>query len=52
MAESFLMSQDKHSLEKERANGIVPNTDAWYELFDVKQGDKLYIAPENRIHIW
>lgn len=46
------MSQDKHSLEKERANGIVPNTDAWYELFDVKQGDKLYIAPENRIHIW
>lgn len=47
-----IISQDKHSLEKERVNGIVPNTDAWYELFNVKQGDKLYIAPENRIHIW
>ena len=47
-----IISQDKHSLEKERVNGVVPNTDAWYDLFDVKQGDKLYIAPENRIRIW
>ena len=47
-----IISQDKHSLEKERVNGIVPNTDAWYELFSVKKGDKLYIAPEDRIHIW
>ena len=44
--------QDTHSLEKERLNGIVPNTDAWYELFDVKPGDKFYIAPENRVRIW
>ena len=47
-----LVEQDNHSLEKERLNGIVPNTDAWYELFDVKQGDKFYIAPENRVSIW
>ena len=43
---------DIHSLPRERVNALVPHTDAWYDLFDVKQGDKLYIAPENRVHIW
>ena len=43
---------DVHSLSRERVNGIVSNIDAWYELFDVKPGDKLYRAPEDRIHIW
>ena len=50
-AESMVAS-DEHSQSKERINGVVTNIDAWYDLFDVKQGDKLYIAPENRIRIW
>ena len=41
-----------HSLEKERVNGIVSNADEWYELFDVKAGDKLYRSPEQRAYIW
>lgn len=44
--------KDVHSLARERINGTVTNTDAWYELFDVKAGDKLYRAPEDRIRIW
>ena len=28
------------------------NVDAWYEAFDVKPGDKLYVAPEDRVRIW
>lgn len=43
---------DVHSLFKERINGIVSNTDAWYELFDVKPNQKLYIEPDKRAHIW
>jgi len=35
-----------------RANGTVRNVDAWYEAFDVRPGDKLYVAPENRVRIW
>jgi endothelin-converting enzyme/putative endopeptidase len=30
----------------------VRNVDAWYKAFDVKPGDKLYLAPEDRVHIW
>lgn len=43
---------DGHSLDKERVNGVVPNTDAWYDLFDVKPGQKFYRSPKERIHIW
>ena len=36
------------------AKAIVPpaEMDAWYKAFDVKPGDKMYIAPEDRVHIW
>lgn len=44
--------QDVHAMERERVNGIVMNTDDWYELFGVKPTDKLYVAPEKRIVIW
>ena len=44
--------KDEHSLERERINGVVMNTDAWYDLFDVKPGDKLYRKQEERVHIW
>jgi predicted metalloendopeptidase len=31
---------------------VVRNMDAWYEAFGVKPGDKLYLAPEQRVRIW
>ena len=44
--------QDPHSPSEFRANGIVSNMDAFYEAFDVKPGDAMYIAPESRVRIW
>ena len=46
------VTKDEHSLFRERVNGVVSNTDDWYDLFDVKEGYKLYLAPEKRIRIW
>lgn len=43
---------DPHSAGPFRANGVVRNMDAWYQAFDVKPGDKLYLPPEQRIRIW
>ena len=43
---------DNHALNRERVNGIVRNVDSWYSLFNIKEGDKLYLAPANRVHIW
>lgn len=50
--ESKAVAKDNHSMFRERVNGIVANTDDWYDIFGVKEGDKLYLAPENRIRIW
>ena len=41
-----------HSPKEFRVNGVVRNIDAWYAAFDVKPGDKLYLAPESRVRIW
>ncbi len=43
---------DPHSPPKFRVNGVVRNMDAWYSAFDVKPGEQLYLAPEERVKIW
>ena len=43
---------DPHSPPEFRVNGVVRNIDAWYQAFDIKPGDKLYVAPADRVHIW
>jgi putative endopeptidase len=43
---------DPHSPGYFRAFGPLVNTEAWYKAFDVKDGDKLYKKPEERIKIW
>jgi putative endopeptidase len=42
---------DAHSPGQFRAD-IVRNSDAWYKAFDVKPGEKLYLAPDERVRIW
>jgi len=41
-----------HSPGEFRANGIVRNFGPWYDAFDVKPDDALYIPPEKRVKIW
>ena len=41
-----------HSPAEYRVNGIVRNVDAWYAAFNIKPGDKLYLPPEQRVHVW
>ena len=41
-----------HSPRMYRVNGVVRNMDAWYQAFDVKSGDALFVPPENRARIW
>jgi putative endopeptidase len=43
---------DPHSPEKYRVDGIVRNFDPWYKAFNVQPGDKLYLPPEERVHVW
>lgn len=42
---------DGHAPAQYRAY-TVRNLDAWYEAFDVKPGQRLYLAPQERVRIW
>ena len=42
---------DPHSPSEQRGN-IVRNMDPWYPAFNVQQGQKLYLAPADRVRIW
>jgi endothelin-converting enzyme/putative endopeptidase len=42
---------DEHSPGMYRA-AEVRNIDAWYAAFDVQPGQKLYLAPSDRVRIW
>jgi putative endopeptidase len=53
-SEAFLrqtLLTDVHSPDQFRP-ATVRNLDAWYAAFDVKPGDKLYLAPPDRVRIW
>jgi len=41
-----------HSPDQYRVDGIVRNFDPWYKAFNVQPGDKLYLPPEERVHVW
>jgi len=43
---------DPHSPGMYRAYVPLTNVDAFYQAFDIKEGDKLYVKPENRVKIW
>ncbi|WP_163401267.1 M13 family metallopeptidase [Flavobacterium fluviatile] len=43
---------DPHSPGMYRAVVPIQNVDAFYEAFDIKKGDKMYIEPEKRVKIW
>ena len=43
---------DPHSPGQFRANGTMMNQPAFYEAFNVKPGDKMYLAPKDRVIIW
>ncbi|AVR94733.1 M13 family metallopeptidase [Pseudoduganella armeniaca] len=46
------LKTDPHSPGQFRANGTVVNQPGFYEAFGVKEGDKLYVKPEQRVIIW
>lgn len=43
---------DPHSPGRYRATQPLVNIDAFYEAFDIKEGDPMYVAPEKRVRIW
>ncbi|MGB3604053.1 MAG: M13-type metalloendopeptidase [Gordonia sp. (in: high G+C Gram-positive bacteria)] len=46
------LSIDPHSPPEFRCNGVIRNVDAFYDAFDVSEGDALYLPEDERVRIW
>ncbi len=47
-----MVKTDPHSPGQYRAYVPLMNVDAFYKAFDVKPGDGMYLAPDQRVKIW
>jgi predicted metalloendopeptidase len=45
------ITTDGHAPAEYRGD-TVRNLDAWYAAFDVKPGQRLYLAPGDRVQVW
>ena len=53
--DAFLIQQvksDPHSPAEFRVNGSVKNHPGFYDAFGVKEGDMMYLPPEQRVIFW
>ena len=48
----FAMKDEPHADDHIRINGISRLMDDWYRIYNVTQGQKLYVAPDKRVKIW
>jgi predicted metalloendopeptidase len=48
----MLNDADGHPVAEYRINGTLKNLDAFYKAYDIKKGDAMYRAPEDRVKIW
>jgi putative endopeptidase len=46
------LTQGSNAIPWMRVNGPLPNVDEWYAAFGVTPGDKLYLPPDQRLHLW
>ncbi len=47
-----LTKEDVHSLGRWRVNATLPHINAFAETYKLKEGDKMYLAPDKRALIW
>jgi putative endopeptidase len=47
-----LLTEDVHSPGKLRVNVQFSNHDVFYDVYEIKETDEMYLAPEKRVKIW
>ncbi len=50
--ELSVLTQDAHPLNYSRTNVPVQQFEEFYDTYDIKEGDGMYLAPEDRLVIW
>lgn len=48
----YLLNNDPHAPKRIRVNGVLSQFEEFYKTYNIKQGDKMYIKPEDRVEMW
>ena len=48
----YLLKNDEHSPNKNRVNAVLSAFDKFYEVYQIKETDKMYVENENRVSVW
>ena len=48
----YFYLDDEHAANQVRVNAIVSSLDCFYELYDIREDDPMYVAPEDRLQLW
>jgi len=52
ISEEYLLKEDVHSPNKNRVNAVLSTFDKFYEVYNIKDTDKMYINNEDRVSVW
>ena len=50
--EVYRLTRGEYPLNYLRVNDVLQQFDEFYDTYDVKEGDGMYLAPEDRVSIW
>lgn len=48
----YLLNNDPHAPKKIRVNAVLSQFEEFYKTYNIKEGDKMYVNPKDRIGIW
>jgi putative endopeptidase len=48
----YLLNNDPHAPKKVRVNAVLSQFEDFYKTYNIKEGDKMYVRPEDRVGIW
>lgn len=51
LEKNYLLT-DVHAPASVRVNAVLSSIDAFYDIYTIKEGDKMYVAPDQRVAIW
>ena len=49
---AYMLINDNHPMSYLRINGTLQQFDEFLDFYDIKEGDGMYLAPEDRVTIW